>query len=91
MRFSSNMLPFKGSLFLERQPIWFSFQNFWERDPPIFLLESRLNRQQQKLLKAACLTPILNGAPLTGHQHCKINKLAQKNLPDEISTREINF
>jgi len=31
----------KGSLFLERQPMWISLQVFWERDPPIFLLESQ--------------------------------------------------
>jgi len=46
------MLPLQGSLFLEKQPIWISFQIFWERDPPIFLLESRnckISGKQQNL------------------------------------------
>jgi len=50
------MLPFKGSLFLERQPVWASFQVFWERDPPIFLLESgnsKISGKQQNLWETA--------------------------------------
>jgi len=52
MRFSSDMLPFEGSLFLERQPICTSFQVCWERDQLIFLLESRnskISGKQQNL------------------------------------------
>jgi len=43
MRFSSKMLPFIGSLFLERQPIWGSFSGKRPRDVYVGIsLELRL-------------------------------------------------
>ena len=44
----SNMMRLKRSLCLETQPIWASFQVFWERDPPILLLESRSRRNTSR-------------------------------------------